>query len=111
MDFFIVCTSVLDQCLVNVDLPVIKILRLLRTLRPLRVISQNKEMRLMIGALFESLGAIANVCVVVVAVWLMYAIFAINIFAGKFFYCDIGKYVYHTKFECNKNGGSWVRYL
>ena len=30
----------------------------------------------MVGALFESLGAIANVCVVVVAVWLMYAIFA-----------------------------------
>lgn len=80
-------------------------------MRPLRVISQNKEMRLMVGALFESLGAIANVCVVVVAVWLMYAIFAINIFAGKFFHCDIGKYVYHTKFECNKNGGSWVRYL
>jgi hypothetical protein len=39
MDFFIVCSSVLDMSLVNVKLPVIKILRLLRTLRPLRVIS------------------------------------------------------------------------
>lgn len=68
-------------------------------------------MKLMVGALAESLGAIANVCVVVVAVWLMYAIFAINIFAGKFFYCDIGTYVYHTKYECNRNGGSWVRYV
>jgi hypothetical protein len=96
--------------LTNVDLPVIKILRLLRTLRPLRVISHNIAMKLIVASLFESVGAIFNVIIVVVAVWLMFAIFAINIFAGKFFYCSIGIYTYHTKYECNINGGSWLRY-
>lgn len=110
LDAFIVTTSILDMALTNVDLPVIKILRLLRTLRPLRVISHNIAMKLIVASLFESVGAIANVIVVVVCVWLMFAIFAINIFAGKFFYCSIGMYTYHTKYECNVNGGSWVRF-
>lgn len=106
---FIVFTSVLDMSLAGVDIPVIKILRLLRTLRPLRVISHNVAMKLIVNALFESVGAIFNVMVVVVAVWLMFAIFAINIFAGKFFYCSVGTYTYHTKYECNSAGGSWLR--
>lgn len=99
----------LDMCLSSVNLPIIKILRLLRTLRPLRVISHNVAMKLIVASLFESVGAIFNVMIVVVAVWLMFAIFAINIFAGKFFYCSIGQYTYLTKYECNSHGGSWVR--
>jgi len=110
MDCFIVHTSMLDLILSNVNLPFIKILRLLRTLRPLRVISHNVEMRLIVNSLFESFGALFNVVIVVFAVWLMFAIFAINIFAGKFFYCDIGTYTYSSKFDCNNAGGSWVRY-
>jgi hypothetical protein len=98
LDMFIVATSILDMALVNVDLPVIKILRLLRTLRPLRVISHNIAMKLIVASLFESVGAIFNVIVVIVCVWLMFAIFAINIFAGKFFYCSIGKYTYRDKY-------------
>lgn len=89
LDMFIVATSMLDMMLTGVDIPVIKILRLLRTLRPLRVISHNVAMKLIVASLFESVGAIFNVMIVVVAVWLMFAIFAINIFAGKFFYCSI----------------------
>jgi hypothetical protein len=38
LDFFIVCTSVLDMVLSNVNLSIIK---LLRTLRPLRIITRN----------------------------------------------------------------------
>jgi hypothetical protein len=54
-------------------------------------------------------GAIFNVMIVVVAVWLMFDIFAINIFAGKFFFCSVGMWTYHTKYECNAAGGSWLR--
>ena len=100
----------LDMMLTNLDIPVIKILRLLRTLRPLRVISHNVAMKLIVNSLFESVGAIFNVIIVILAVWLMFAIFAINIFAGKFFYCSIGTYTYHTKYECNIAGGSWLRF-
>lgn len=95
----------------NIDIPALKILRLLRTLRPLRVISHNVAMKLIVASLFESVGAITNVVIVVVCVWLMFAIFAINIFAGKMFYCTYGKYTYHDKYTCNVAGGSWVRSL
>ena len=111
MDCFIVATSTLDMCLTNVDIPVIKILRLLRTLRPLRVISHNVAMKLIVNSLFMSVGAIFNVIIVILCVWLMFAIFAINMFAGKMQFCDIGKYVYHTKYECNVAGGSWINFV
>ena len=66
-------------------------------------------MKLIVASLLESVGAIFNVVIVVVAVWLMFAIFAINIFAGKFFYCSTGIYKHHDKYECNVGGGSWIR--
>lgn len=107
LDLFIVITSMMDMLLAGVDLPIIKILRLLRTLRPLRVISHNVAMKLIVASLFESVGAIFNVVIVVLAVWLMFAIFAINIFAGKFFYCSYEIYQNRDKYECNVAGGSW----
>jgi hypothetical protein len=58
LDFFIVVTSLIDFALQGVEIPAIKILRLLRTLRPLRVISHDKSLRLIVTALFGSMGAI-----------------------------------------------------
>ena len=110
LDCFIVITSLLDMSLSNVDVPAIKILRLLRTLRPLRVISHNIAMKLIVASLFDSVSALANVILVIMGIWMMFAILAINFFAGKMFYCSIGKYTYHTKYECNVNGGSWLRF-
>ena len=109
LDGFIVFTSLLDMSLTGVEVPVIKILRLLRTLRPLRVISHNSAMKFILASLFNSVSALFSAIVVVIAVWLMFAIFAINIFQGKFFYCSIGSFTYHTKYECNVAGGSWLR--
>ena len=82
LDFFIVITSLVDFFLGDIELPFVKILRLLRTLRPLRVISHNKSLRLIVTALFESVGSIVNVSVVVLVVWLMFAIFGINSYKG-----------------------------
>ena len=39
---------------------------------------------------------------VVICAWGMFAIFAVNIFAGKLFYCDIAPYLYSDKYTCNK---------
>lgn len=113
LDFFIVVTSMADMILgffVTVDISAFKILRLLRTLRPLRVISHNVAMKMIVAALFESVGAIFNVMIVVMVVWLMFAILAINLLSGKSFYCSISMYKFHTKYECNVNGGSWERW-
>jgi hypothetical protein len=85
----------------GVNIPGIKVLKLLRTLRPLRVISVNVAMKLIVASLFESVGGLANVILVVIAVWSMFAIFALNIFTGKMSHCDIGTFTLLTKLECN----------
>ena len=113
LDYFIVVTSLTDMILaffISVDIGFFKILRLLRTLRPLRVISHNVAMKMIVAALFDSVNAILNVMVVVLCVWLMFAILAINLLSGKSFYCSLDEYGNHSKFECNVAGGSWERY-
>ena len=45
---------------------------------------------------------LANVVLVVICAWGMFAIFAINIYAGKMSYCDIAPYLYSDKYICNK---------
>ena len=107
LDFFIVVTSMIDFGLGDIDLPFIKILRLLRTLRPLRVVSHSKSLRLIVAALFSSTGAIINVSVVVLVVWLMFAIFGINTYKGQFFYCSEERYFYHLKQTCEEAGYTW----
>lgn len=96
LDFFIVCSSILDMALANLEIPVIRILRMLRALRPLRFITHNVAMKMIVKALLESLGGIFNVLLVVAVVFLIFAIMGINFFAGKFFYCSVDKYILHT---------------
>ena len=110
IDYFIVVSSLIDLCLVEIELPFIKILRLLRTLRPLRFISHNVAMKMIVVALFESVGHIFNVMVVVMIVWLMFAILGVNLFSGKFFYCSQDPYNTETKAECLRERGSWQVY-
>ena len=49
-------------------------------------------MKMIVVALFESVGHIFNVMIVVMIVWLMFAILGVNLFSGKFFYCTNDKY-------------------
>ena len=92
LDFFIVCASLVDFSFSSIDIPVIRVLRILRTLRPLRFISHNSEMKLIVTALLESVGHIINVVLVIIMVWLMFGILAVNLFAGKLFYCSVDTY-------------------
>lgn len=71
----------------SIDIPALKILRLLRILRPLRFISHNVNLKTMVIALFESLGGIANVLVVVLLIWLMFAILGVSLLGGRFGMC------------------------
>lgn len=83
MDFFIVITSLIDAIFTGVNIPIIKILRLLRILRPLRFISHNSSMKTVVIALLSSTGAILNVGIVVLCIFMMFAILGVNLFAGK----------------------------
>lgn len=105
LDFFIVSTSILDMCLVNTDIPALKVLRMLRMIRPLRVVSHNPQLKMIVSALFESLGSIVNVSVIVMIIWLMFAIYGMNTYMGMFYACSIDKYKYGTKWLCEDAGG------
>ena len=45
-------------------------------------------MQMIVTALIQSIGHIMNVAIVVMVVWLMFAILGVNLFAGKFQYCE-----------------------
>ena len=85
LDFVIVVFSMIEffQDILNPQdgegLIFIKILRLMRVLRPLRFISRNQNMKLVVIALLESFGGIANVVVVIALCMLMLSILGINI--------------------------------
>ena len=110
MDFFIVCSSIVDMLLEGRDLAALKILRMLRTLRPLRFLTHNVGLKLIVNALIGSISGISNVMLVVAVVYLIFAILFINFYAGKFFYCSIDPYILHSEPECLFAGGSWELY-
>ena len=110
LDFFIVVTSIIDLVFVGINFPAIKILRLLRTLRPLRFISHNSGMKIIVVALIQSVSHIINVLIVVLVVWLMFAILGVNLFGGKFQYCDVDTYTVRTKEQCELLGANWSTY-
>lgn len=67
-------------------------------------------MKLIVSALLDSGGSMLNVAIVIMIVWLMFAILAINLFSGKFFYCSEEMYLYHSKTDCLAAGHKWLRH-
>ena len=67
-------------------------------------------MKLVVVALFESVGGIINVMIVVMIVWLMFAILGVSLFQGKSFYCSIDTYKIKTKEPCLQAGGKWEKH-
>jgi hypothetical protein len=63
-------------------------LRLLRILRPLKFISKNQNMRIVVGSLVESLGALLNVMIVIGMIWVMFAILGTNMMKDQMGYCS-----------------------
>jgi hypothetical protein len=100
LDFFIVVTALIDASFSSVNIPFIKILRLLRTLRPLRVISHNSEMKTIIVALIHSVSGIMYVGVLLLLVWIMFAILAVTLIGGKLYSCSIEPYINFTPAMC-----------
>ena len=99
LDFFIVVSSLIDMSVESVDIPAIKVLRLLRTLRPLRFISHNINLKIVVTSLLESVSAIINVLIVLLLIWLMFAILAINLLSNKMAYCDGVDNIYGVSYD------------
>lgn len=83
MDFFIVVTSTIDMVYSDSGLSFLRVLRMLRTLRPLRFVSHNINIKIVVTALMQSMGAIFNVLIVVFLVYLMFAILGISLMKDK----------------------------
>lgn len=88
LDFFIVTSSLIDMSLPSVDIPAIKVLRLLRILRPLRFVSHNLSMKIVVSALLNSVGAIINVVIVMLLIFLMIAILGMSLIGERMGFCS-----------------------
>ena len=63
-------------------------------------------MKLVVTALLESLCAIVNVVIVLLIVWLMFAILGVSLFSGKFYSCEMPNI--EEEVVCEANGYDWV---
>ncbi|XP_062444633.1 voltage-dependent T-type calcium channel subunit alpha-1H isoform X2 [Rhea pennata] len=91
-------------------LGVLRVLRLLRTLRPLRVISRAPGLKLVVETLISSLRPIGNIVLICCAFFIIFGILGVQLFKGKFYYCD-GPDVKNitTKTDCSNARYKWVR--
>lgn len=113
LDFFIVCLQLFDLATQQSRRSPIKVLRLFRTLRPLRVITHSKSMQVLMLTLTRSLKALANVLLMLLVVWIMFAVLGVQLFQGRFYYCSGTdyKYAYGSESECNIARGQWTTYF
>ncbi|KAA0155090.1 hypothetical protein FNF31_06158 [Cafeteria roenbergensis] len=114
IDFVVVLSSVLNLSLSaaagdSFNLGFLRTLRLLRCLRPLRVIARNQGMRVVVTALLRSVTDIGNVMIVLLLVWLMFAILGVQLFAGKMHSCNDPDFPPATsRFGVRNSTGGWA---
>lgn len=70
------------------SLSAFKALRALRALKPLRMINRYPGLQVVVGTMISSLGAILNVAIVTILVFIIFSIMAVNYLKGKFFSCQ-----------------------
>ncbi|XP_025161931.1 voltage-dependent calcium channel type A subunit alpha-1 isoform X17 [Harpegnathos saltator] len=81
------------------NLSTIKSLRVLRVLRPLKTIKRVPKLKAVFDCVVNSLKNVINILIVYILFQFIFAVIAVQLFNGKFFYCtDESKY---TKEDCN----------
>jgi len=88
---------------------------MLRVLRSFRLISRSEGLKLSVLSLIHSLPGILRVTIVSLLFYLLFGIFFLNIFKGRFYYCNfydnhkphIDTDKINTKFDCLNYGGIW----
>lgn len=80
------------------NLSTIKSLRVLRVLRPLKTIKRVPKLKAVFDCVVNSLKNVINILIVYILFQFIFAVIAVQLFNGKFFYCtDESK---HTEEEC-----------
>ena len=91
MDGFIVLLSLVELVLsqtAGASFGWVRSLRTIRVLRPLRAISRIPELKVVVNALFKSLPGLGNVIILAALVWLIFGILGMQMFMGKFGFCE-----------------------
>jgi len=94
LDGFLVTLSLVDLSFILAGvnggsmLSILKIMRILRALRPLRVINKAPKLKKIVGCMVEACKSISSTLVIVAFVFLIFAIFGVNLFGGKLYFCS-----------------------
>ncbi|XP_061540658.1 voltage-dependent R-type calcium channel subunit alpha-1E [Phycodurus eques] len=99
LDFIVVVGALVAFALTNVmgnnkgrDIKTIKSLRVLRVLRPLKTIKRLPKLKAVFDCVVTSLKNVFNILIVYKLFMFIFAVIAVQLFKGKFFYCnDISK--------------------
>ncbi|KAF5889363.1 voltage-dependent R-type calcium channel subunit alpha-1E isoform X3, partial [Clarias magur] len=97
LDFIVVVGALVAFALTNVlgnnkgrDIKTIKSLRVLRVLRPLKTIKRLPKLKAVFDCVVTSLKNVFNILIVYKLFMFIFAVIAVQLFKGKFFYCTDG---------------------
>ncbi|XP_043941319.1 voltage-dependent R-type calcium channel subunit alpha-1E-like isoform X1 [Protopterus annectens] len=127
LDFVVVIGALIAFALANVlgtnkgrDIKTIKSLRVLRVLRPLKTIKRLPKLKAVFDCVVTSLKNVFNILIVYKLFMFIFAVIAVQLFKGKFFYCTdsskdlmkdcIGQYVEHDKNKMEVKDREWKRH-
>ncbi|XP_062930030.1 probable voltage-dependent N-type calcium channel subunit alpha-1B isoform X1 [Mobula hypostoma] len=102
------------------DLNTIKSLRVLRVLRPLKTIKRLPKLKAVFDCVVNSLKNVLNILTVYMLFMFIFAVIAVQLFKGKFFYCtdeskDLekdcrGQYLVYDNDEIEAEPREWKKY-
>ncbi|KAM4640937.1 voltage-dependent R-type calcium channel subunit alpha-1E [Discoglossus pictus] len=127
LDFVVVVGALVAFALANVlgtnkgrDIKTIKSLRVLRVLRPLKTIKRLPKLKAVFDCVVNSLKNVFNILIVYKLFMFIFAVIAVQLFKGKFFYCTdsskdtekecIGSYIDHEKSKMEVKRREWKRH-
>ncbi|KAM8934722.1 voltage-dependent N-type calcium channel subunit alpha-1B isoform 2-T2 [Pelodytes ibericus] len=102
------------------DLNTIKSLRVLRVLRPLKTIKRLPKLKAVFDCVVNSLKNVLNILIVYMLFMFIFAVVAVQLFKGKFFYCtdeskDLekdcqGEYLNYENDDVRAQAREWKKY-
>ncbi|XP_062873915.1 calcium channel, voltage-dependent, N type, alpha 1B subunit, a [Trichomycterus rosablanca] len=102
------------------DISTIKSLRVLRVLRPLKTIKRLPKLKAVFDCVVNSLKNVLNILIVYILFMFIFAVIAVQLFKGKFFYCTDeskgqpkdcrGQFLDYDKHEVSAQPREWKKY-
>ncbi|KAE8620103.1 hypothetical protein XENTR_v10010099 [Xenopus tropicalis] len=124
LDFIVVCGALVAFAFSGgskgKDISTIKSLRVLRVLRPLKTIKRLPKLKAVFDCVVNSLKNVLNILIVYMLFMFIFAVVAVQLFKGKFFYCTDeskefqrdcrGEYLVYDKSEVKAQKREWKKW-